>query len=162
MKKSALIRMSAVVICVLLAAFTALMIVSPYEGVVVVTDSMRPAIPKWSFVIVYPTDVERMAVGDIVLFAAPEQAGAALVLHRIVGIDEQAQLMLTKGDTNNHADLFPVSWSLIQGSYVAHAPAAGWLVYYARQHAPLLAFALFAAFIVSIAAAWLARRRVEA
>lgn len=155
MKSSRVLRIGVAVVCLLLAAFTAFMIVSPYKGVVVITDSMRPAIPKWSFVIVSPANAERTVVGDIVLFTDPEQATS--VLHRVVSIDAQARLMMTKGDTNKQADLYPVSWSLLQGRYAAHVPAVGWLVYYARQYALLLAFALLTGLLVSLAVAYAAR-----
>lgn len=151
------IRIVAAIVCILLAAFTLYMMASPYDGVVVITDSMQPAIPKGSLAIVAPADPARIAIGDIVLFQAPEQAVS--VLHRVAGMDGQAHAFMTKGDMNDQADLFPVPWEALEGRYAAHIPAVGYLVYYARQYALLLAFALLAGLLASLVATVRARHQ---
>lgn len=142
--------------CLLLLAFTLFMIAGPYDGIIVITDSMRPSIPKWSFVLVSPVLPEQLAAGDVILFYAQEQA--VLVLHRLVEIDAANQLLMTKGDTNHQADLFPTAWEMLRGRYVAHVPLVGWLVFYAKQYAMLLVFTSLSLLLALIGSGWTSRK----
>ena len=64
------------------------------------TGSMEPAIPTGAGVVVVPTEVDEVAVGDIIVFRAPETQ--ALTVHRVAGIEtlDDSPVFRTKGDAN--------------------------------------------------------------
>ena len=55
----------------------------------VLTGSMRPALPVGTVVVVRPTPVEQIAVGEVVTFLAhdPGTSATRVVTHRVIGID---------------------------------------------------------------------------
>lgn len=71
----------------------------------VLTGSMLPALPVGTVVVVRPTPVERIAVGDVVTFLArdPGSADARIVTHRVIAIDA-GPVLHTRGDANNAPD----------------------------------------------------------
>jgi signal peptidase I len=68
------------------------------------TGSMEPAIPKGSAIVVSPGPVADVAVGDVIVFAAPETG--VMTVHRVNAIEqgEEGPIFTTKGDANLGAD----------------------------------------------------------
>jgi signal peptidase I len=73
------------------------------------TGSMEPAIPKGSAIVVSPGPVTDVAVGDVIVFAAPETG--VMTVHRVNAIEqgEDGPIFTTKGDANLGAD----PWRLV-------------------------------------------------
>jgi len=69
-----------------------------FRIVIVLTDSMSPTIPPFSFVFVAPARIVKPTNGSIVLFKFYNH----LVLHRIVGMNESK--VITKGDNRNFVE----------------------------------------------------------
>lgn len=93
-----------------LALATAVVILPRATGSVpltVLTGSMTPTIHPGDLVIVRPTPLEELHLGDIVTFQ-PVSGVATLVTHRIISISHDAQRQVTglqtQGDANNVAD----------------------------------------------------------
>lgn len=94
---------AAVVASVLVFAF---LVVGPHTGryrtLTVLTASMRPTIPPGSVIVVRPTPVEDLRVGDIVTYSAP-LPDHRLVTHRVVKVVRPG-VVQTRGDANNTPD----------------------------------------------------------
>ena len=84
------------------------------KAYVVASSSMEPAITAGS--VVY--------VGDIVSF----QAGDAMVTHRIVSVDREHGMAVTKGDANQVCDSAPLSLDAVEGKVRFHIPGIGYLL----------------------------------
>ena len=73
----------------------------------VLTGSMVPTFRPGDLVVVRPTPVEQLRVGDVVTFQ-PQPGVATLITHRIIDIGHDAagavSTIQTKGDANNVAD----------------------------------------------------------
>jgi signal peptidase I len=82
----------------------------------VLGTSMLPAIDPHDVLLVHRCSIERVAVGDIVLFAV----GVRLFAHRVTQINAggEARHLITKGDTHRLADP-PVSEHELLGKIVA-------------------------------------------
>ena len=95
------------------------------KAYVVASSSMEPAITAGSVVYVsqYRED-ESISTGDIVSF----QAGAAMVTHRIVSVDREHGMAVTKGDANQVCDSVPLSLDAIEGKVRFHIPSIGYLL----------------------------------
>jgi len=95
------------------------------KAYVVASSSMEPAITAGSVVYVsqYRED-ESISTGDIVSF----QAGDAMVTHRIVSVDREHGMAVTKGDANRTEDLTPTPYGSLIGKEVFHLPYAGGLM----------------------------------
>lgn len=90
-----------------------------WGAAVVLSGSMEPTIMTNELIIVQTQ--EDYAVGDVVVY----QAGHALVVHRIVAMDDQT--VTTRGDANNVDDA-PMELDRIKGKVVAHVPHVGSVV----------------------------------
>lgn len=102
--------------------------VKPY---VVLTGSMVPAIPVGSLVYtedVLPDDIQE---GEVITFFESQKAfngsegGSVVVTHRVVENDVEASALITKGDANDEADLFPIPYENVIGKVVFHLPFLG-------------------------------------
>ena len=95
------------------------------KAYVVASSSMEPAITAGSVVYVsqYQED-ESISTGDIVSF----QAGDAMVTHRIVSVDREHGMAVTKGDANQVCDSAPLSLDAIEGKVRFHFPGIGYLL----------------------------------
>lgn len=88
---------------------------------VVLTGSMEPALSVDDLIVA--VKAKEFKAGDIVVY----QTGGTPVVHRVVEIDEQAGLVIVKGDANNAPD-DPVTISRIKGRVLFSIPYAGALM----------------------------------
>lgn len=109
----------------LLAAAVWLPPIFHMKAYVVESSSMEPAIAAGSVVYVsqYQED-EAVCTGDIVSF----RAGDAMVTHRIVSIDRDHGMAVTKGDANQVCDSSLLSLEAIEGKVRFHIPGIGYLL----------------------------------
>ncbi len=92
-----------------------------YGACVVVSGSMEPTISVNDLIVVKEkTDLK---VDDIVLY----KDGESLVVHRIVNITNNGEIIVTKGDANKVNDT-PFNRSEVVGEVMFHIPAIGRLV----------------------------------
>jgi len=76
---------------------------TPYT---VVTDSMRPALPPGSLVVVRPVPIDDISIGDVITYQL-KPGRPEVVTHRVVSIGDNSgrgRVLHTKGDANNAAD----------------------------------------------------------
>lgn len=95
------------------------------KAYVVASSSMEPAISAGSVVYVsqYKAD-ESVQTGDIVSFSA----GGAMVTHRVVSVDREYGLVITRGDANQVCDSAPLALDAIEGKVRFHIPGIGYLL----------------------------------
>jgi hypothetical protein len=72
--------------------------------------SMLPSIKPADSLLVRTVDIERIAVGDVVLFAREGR----LFAHRVVQTHAEVRVLLTRGDAHTHLDP-PVTAAMILG-----------------------------------------------
>ena len=93
----------------------------------VLSGSMTPTFQPGDLIVVRPTPVEYLNIGDVVTFQ-PESGVATFITHRIVGIthDETGAVLniQTQGDANNAADA-PLQPAQIMGRVWYSVPMVG-------------------------------------
>lgn len=135
---------------------------TPYT---ILTGSMSPAYPPGTLVVVRPTDMDELRIGDVVTMQL-ESGEDTVVTHRIAAVSHQLDGDLeftTKGDANTAADLEPrlpvqirgVLWYAVPYvGYVANALTGGerqWLV-------TMIAIGLLCYATVMLLSSWRSRR----
>lgn len=113
-----------------------------YGAAVVLSGSMEPELSAGDLIIVKEeTDYQTR---DIVVF----QDGRSLVVHRIVGMDEET--FTTKGDANNVEDS-PVNRNLVKGKVIFWIPVVGHMVNLIKTPVGTLLVVILAIALVEIA-----------
>lgn len=109
----------------LLAAAVWLPGVFQMKAYVVKSGSMEPTIKAGSVIYVKPYGKEEsICSGDMVSF----QAGGVMVTHRVVSVDQERQVVMTKGDANQKQDPAPVPMNAIYGKVRFCIPGLGYLL----------------------------------
>lgn len=101
--------LAAVVVAAALAAVVVPRVAgaTPYA---VLTGSMNPGMPPGSLVVVRPTPIEEIEVGEVITYQ-PRPEDPSVVTHRVVGhgMDANGELVLwTQGDASEGRDAAPV------------------------------------------------------
>lgn len=101
--------------------------VGGYFPLIVLTDSMYPAIKSGDLIICHTVEAEEVAVGDVISFFDPAGNGTSIVTHRVVEIvNEGGALMFrTRGDNNNTEDKLLVGAQDLVGTYMNRIGGAG-------------------------------------
>lgn len=97
-----------VIVGVLLAVFL-LPRAFGYQPYMVVSASMQQAFPVGSLIFVRDAQPEDISVGDPITFTS----GTLTITHRVIEIDEQNRIFITKGDNNNVSE--KVSFDCLKG-----------------------------------------------
>jgi signal peptidase len=102
-----------------------------YQVRLVESGSMEPTVPLGS--IVFTTQVETYAVGDIITFK--RTVNDEVITHRIVELtDNEEQIIYsTQGDANNVSDRYQVLPQEILGKVVWHLPRIGFVVDFVKK-----------------------------
>jgi signal peptidase I len=126
------------------------------------TGSMEPTIPQGSAILVEHQNVEDVAVGDVLVFAAPETG--TMTVHRVVDIGEidGARTFTTKGDNNPGPD----PWNLkLEGQKVHKVttvlPVLGTVLTKAGEPQTRLALMVIGGLLVVVAGLFAIWRRDE-
>lgn len=128
------------------------------QWLVVVSNSMKPALSTGDLVVVRPASPDRIRVGDVVTFQDAQNA-QVLVTHRVIAV-EPAQgrySFRVKGDNNPIPDPQLVDESRIVGRMILHLPLAGYVVHALQARPALALLTLLPSLLVM--ALQLARRR---
>jgi len=109
------------------------------QWLVVVSNSMKPALSTGDLLVVRPVAPDRIRVGDIVTFE-DARSPQVLVTHRVIAVEPmQGRLSFrVKGDNNPIPDPQIVDQSRIVGRVAFHLPLAGYVVH-SLQARPALA-----------------------
>jgi len=115
-------------VAVLVIALPMLTKSTPYT---VLTGSMTPSYPAGTLVIVKPTDVQQIHIGDVITYQL-ESNQPAVVTHRVIQIVEPTtpsgtESFITKGDANSLPDAKPVRPVQVRGVVWYAVPFIGWV-----------------------------------
>ena len=100
--------------------------IAGYDGFVVVSGSMEPAIPVGSLVFSKEVDPADVQVGDVIVFRTAAR-GDTPITHRVVRNDRAARQITTKGDANEREDVSPVTYDNVVGKVRMHIPRVGFI-----------------------------------
>ena len=117
----------------LVLAIAALVLVVPWltgsVPLTILTQSMQPALPPGTLVVVKPADPADIQIGDVVTYQLnPGQP--ELVTHRVVAVSQTtsgASSFVLKGDNNAEPDANPVVPAQIKGKVWYSLPWIGWV-----------------------------------
>ncbi|WP_370566219.1 signal peptidase I [Cryobacterium sp. BB736] len=116
----------------LVAALAVLLIALPAAvggmPLTVLTSSMEPGLPPGTLIVVKPTPVEEIRVGDVVTFQL-RSGEPILVTHRVIerSVSSNGEVaFVTKGDNNDLAD-DPIREIQIRGTLWYSFPWLGWV-----------------------------------
>lgn len=131
----------------------------------VLTRSMEPGLPPGTYLVVRPTPVENIRVGDVITFQV-ESGKGTVITHRVIAVELASggdRRFITQGDNNAVPDPDPVRPVQIRGVLWYSIPYLGHLTGIREEGAssvwiPILAGALFcyAAYTV---VRWIVERR---
>ncbi len=115
-------------VAVLVIALPMLTKSTPYT---VLTGSMTPSYPAGTLVVVKPTDVQQIRIGDVITYQIASNQ-PAVVTHRVIQIVEPntpggAESFITKGDANSLPDASPVKPVQVRGVVWYAVPYIGWV-----------------------------------
>jgi signal peptidase I len=132
---------------------------TPYT---VLTGSMTPSYPPGTLVVVRPTPVEQIAVGDVVTYQL-SSGDPTVVTHRVVstGTDTVTgqTFLRTQGDANASPDTAPVAPVQVRGTVWYAVPYVGKVTTLLTGHDRQLAVDVVAGLLLVYAAVVLGRRR---
>lgn len=95
-----------------------------YEMFSVLSSSMEPVYQKGSVVYVKPLSPDQIHVGDSITYRMSEGTDS-LTTHRVVEIDPENQLFMTKGDANDSEDAEQVAFGRLVGKVSFSIPLLG-------------------------------------
>lgn len=120
------------VLLLVVALGTATIIVPAVVGgmpLSILTGSMRPTYPPGTLVVITPTEVEDIAIGDVITFQL-DSGQPTLVTHRVIerSVDSASGEVrfTTQGDANNTPDPEQVRPVQVRGTVWYAIPYLGW------------------------------------
>lgn len=125
------VSLSAAVLALLLGVAVAVIGLPALVGgsaMTVLTQSMEPRLPPGTLVVIRPTPVDEIRVGDVVTYQI-RSGEAAVVSHRVISKTyENGELtFITQGDNNDAPDADPVQAVQIRGTLWYSIPLLGWV-----------------------------------
>ncbi|HBL40948.1 MAG TPA: signal peptidase I [Ruminococcaceae bacterium] len=95
-----------------------------YSSYYILTDSMKPSIPKGSMVFAKPIAFENIQKGDVLVFE--NSLHNKNFVHRVVALYEPKQWVFTKGDNNPAEDPLPTEYEKCKGVVQWFLPLVGY------------------------------------
>ena len=92
-----------------------------YEVNVVLSNSMEPVYSTGELLLVKPAKADEIKVNDIISFKGSGVSGN-VITHRVIKIDQEKQVFITKGDANSSQDSNPVAFSRLNGIVKINIP----------------------------------------
>ncbi|MGW9345992.1 signal peptidase I [Streptomyces albidoflavus] len=98
------------------------------SAMTVLTQSMEPGLPPGTLVVIRPTPVDDIRVGDVITYQI-SSGQAAVVSHRVLSktYADGELTFITKGDNNDTVDPEPVKPVQIRGTLWYSLPLLGWV-----------------------------------
>ena len=133
-----------------------------YAPLIILTDSMYPAIQSGDLIIVKTVDAGSVQPGDVIAFFDPDGSGVSVVTHRVVELvtEDGGLFFRTQGDANNAEDPSPVPESSLVGLYQTKIVGAGDVAMF-LQSTPGLIVCVAVPMALLIAYELIRRRRYE-
>lgn len=97
-----------------------------YQINVVLSNSMEPVYTTGELLLVRPIAASDVEINDIISFKG-SGASDNVITHRVVGIDEDMQVFITKGDANDSNDSNPVTFNRLNGIVEVNIPYLGYV-----------------------------------
>ena len=94
-----------------------------YEVNVVLSNSMEPVYSTGELL---PAKADEIKVNDIISFKGSGVSGN-VITHRVIKIDQEKQVFITKGDANSSQDSNPVAFSRLNGIVKINIPYIGYI-----------------------------------
>jgi signal peptidase len=125
------VSLSASVLVLLLAIAVAVIGLPTLVGgsaMTVLTQSMEPGLPPGTLVVIRPTPIDDIRVGDVVTYQI-RSGESAVVSHRVTAKSyaDGELTFVTKGDNNDALDSEPVREVQIRGTLWYSLPLLGWV-----------------------------------
>ena len=126
MKAKALNAVATVLVLALVAAALPLTVprLFGYQIFEILTTSMTPVLPVGSAIYVKACDPAQLEPGDIITYKLSSRTGL-VETHRVVENDTASQELVTKGDANAQADVYPVGYDRVIGRVGYSIPYGG-------------------------------------
>ncbi|BDI23059.1 signal peptidase I [Herbiconiux sp. L3-i23] len=124
--------LSAGVLALVVAIGLAAVVVPMVAGatpLTVLTRSMEPTLPPGTLVVVRPTPVDQIRIGDVLTYQI-ESGKADVISHRVIEVrsgSDGLTTFITKGDNNDAADTEPVIPAQIKGTVWYSIPWIGYV-----------------------------------
>ena len=98
------------------------------SALTVLTQSMEPGLPPGSLIVIRPTPVEDIAIGDVITYQI-RSGEEAVVTHRVISktFADGEVTFITQGDNNNVPDPEPVREVQVRGTLWYSLPLLGWV-----------------------------------
>jgi signal peptidase I len=156
-------------VLVLVLALAALVIVAPAvvggSALTVLTSSMAPKFPAGTLIVIKPTPIDEIRVGDVLTYQI-SSGNPAVISHRVVSRSvslEGVTTFITKGDNNDLADAKPVQEVQVKGTLWYAIPLLGFVNNAVNGETrplvtPIIAGLLFAYAVYTIVSSILGRR----
>lgn len=157
----------------LVLGLAALVIVIPAivggSALTVLTSSMAPRFPPGTLIVIKPTPIDEIRVGDVMTYQI-KSGQPAVISHRVISrmVDlNGVTTFITKGDNNDLADKDPIREIQVKGTLWYAIPYLGWVNNAVNGEArplvvPIVAGLLFAYALWMLISAALARQRSRA
>jgi signal peptidase len=125
------VSLSAAVLVLVLGVAAAVIGVPALVGgsaMTVLTQSMEPKLPPGTLVVIRPTAVDDIQVGDVITYQI-HSGEAAVVSHRVMSktYADGELTFVTKGDNNDEVDPDPVRPVQVRGTLWYSLPLLGWV-----------------------------------
>jgi signal peptidase len=158
---------------VIIAAIAGLVIVVPAvvhgSALTVLTNSMAPKYPPGTLLVIHPTPIDDITVGEVLTYQI-QSGSPAVISHRVITRSVSSNgdtTFITKGDNNTLADPNPVTAAQVKGTLWYAIPYLGWVNNAVEGGArgyvvPVVAGLLFAYALYTVITTITARRRKEA
>ena len=134
--------------------------VGGYLPLIVLTDSMYPAIESGDLIICHTADAQEIKVGDVISFFDPAGNGTSIVTHRVLEIVQEDGTIKfrTKGDYNNTEDKMLVPGDSLVGVYKSRIAGAGNIAMFMQSTTGLIVCVVFP--IIALVGYDVVRRRI--
>ena len=134
--------------------------VGGYLPLIVLTDSMYPAIESGDLIICHTAEAEEIQVNDVIAFFDPAGNGTSIVTHRVLEVvNENGEIKFrTKGDYNNTEDKMLVPGESLVGVYRSRIGGAGNIAMFMQSTTGLIVCVVFP--IIALVAWDVVRRRI--
>lgn len=96
------------------------------SGFVVESDSMAPTFTRGDVVFAEKIEFDDIRVGDILTFESKDTTKR--FTHRVYELDNNEQLIYTKGDANNTQDPSPIAYKFVKGRVRYVLPFVGYVI----------------------------------
>jgi signal peptidase I len=94
----------------------------------ILTSSMEPTLPPGTLIVVKPTPINKIGIGDVLTYQI-RSGDAAVVSHRVIGVSSVSDgtfTFVTKGDNNDQADLAVIE-AQVKGTVWYSVPWLGYV-----------------------------------